>query len=201
MDFSKYNTIHGWCTIEKANKLIEIVNTQKPSLCVELGVFGGRSLLPLAWASKNLNQHAKVIGIDAWDPVVCTEGENDKTNDDWWVNINHTDMLNYTIKLMQEYKVDDIVQLWKSKSVDVADKFTDNSIDILHQDSNHSEVVTCNEVELYWNKVKSNGIWIFDDANWPTTFKAQELLVSKGYTEIYKYEAHGTGWKIFKRTD
>jgi predicted O-methyltransferase YrrM len=199
MDFSKYNTIHGWCTIEKANKLIEIVNTHKPSLCVELGVFGGRSLLPIAWATKNLNQHAKVIGIDAWDPVVCTEGENDKTNDDWWVNINHTDMLNYTIKLMQEYKVDDIVQLWKSKSADVVDKFTDNSIDILHQDSNHSELVTCNEVELYWNKVKPNGIWIFDDTNWTTTFKAQELLVSKGYTEIYKYEGNGTGWKIFKR--
>jgi predicted O-methyltransferase YrrM len=188
MDFSKYNTIRGWCSIEKANKLIEIVNTQNPSLCVELGVFGGRSLLPIAWATKNLNQHAKVIGIDAWDPIVCTEGKNDKANDDWWVNINHTDMLNYTIKLMQEYKVDDIVQLWKSKSVDVVDKFTDNSIDILHQDSNHSELVTCNEVELYWNKVRPNGIWIFDDTIWTTTFKAQELLVSKGYTEIYKYE-------------
>ena len=58
-----------------------------------------------------------------------------------------------------------------------------------------SEKISCEEVELYHKKVKKNGIWVFDDTNWDTTKKAQELLVSYGYIEIYD---SGT-WKIYKR--
>ena len=51
------------------------------------------------------------------------------------------------------------------------------------------------EVELYKNKVKPGGIWVFDDTNWETTKKAQSLLASRGYNEIYD---SGT-WKIYTR--
>lgn len=197
MNFTGYEVIHGWCTIEKATKLIDIVNEIKPSLCVELGVFGGRSLLPLAWASKNINKSSRVIGIDAWEVQACLDGENSAENNTWWSNINHVDMMNYTDNLMKKYNLE--VELWKAKSYEVSDKFNVDSIDILHQDSNHSEEVTCKEVELYWNKVRKNGIWIFDDTNWSTTKKAQDLLVSKGYTEIYNHNHNGQAWKVYKR--
>lgn len=197
MDFSNYEYIRGWCSIDKAKKLIEIVNQIKPSLCVELGVFGGRSLLPIAWASKQNNPASRIIGIDAWEVQACLDGENSKANDDWWSNINHTDMMNYTRELMNQHNLN--VDLWKAKSYEVSAKFENDSIDVLHQDSNHSEEVSCREVELYWNKVKHDGIWIFDDTTWETTKKAQKLLVSKGYSEIYNYESGGQGWKVYKR--
>ena len=193
---SNYTSIHGWCTIEKANKLMEIVEASKPTLSVELGVFGGKSLLPIALMSKKLNPASKVIGIDAWSARACVEGTNDKENNDWWVNIDYTKMFRYTQNLMITNGVGDIVELWKETSRDSIVKFSDNSIDILHQDSNHSEEVTCEEVELYWTKVKEGGYWIFDDTNWPTTQKAQLLLVSKGYTETY---SHNGEWKVFLR--
>jgi hypothetical protein len=71
-----------------------------------------------------------------------------------------------------------------------------NSIDFLHQDSNHSEENTCEEVELYWNKLKEGGYWIFNDADWPTAQKAQKLLLSKGYTEHYNANDK---WKVYLR--
>ena len=42
----EYEKIEGWCTKEKAIKMAELI-TDDTKLCVELGVFGGRSLLPL----------------------------------------------------------------------------------------------------------------------------------------------------------
>ena len=193
---SNYTNIHGWCTVEKANKLMEIVKSCRPLLSVELGVFGGKSLLPIALMSKELNINSKIIGVDSWSVQACIEGTNDKANADWWSNIDYEEIFNYTKFLMIEHKVDDVVELWRNTSKNVVSKFEDNSIDLLHQDSNHSEEITCEEVELYWNKVKEGGYWIFDDTNWPTTQKAQGLLLSKGYTEIY---SHNREWKIYLR--
>jgi predicted O-methyltransferase YrrM len=192
-----YEKIHGWCTLEKANKMIDLVNLCKPSLVVELGVFGGRSLLALALACKYNNKNSKVIGVDAWTSEASLEGTNSKENDEWWANINYADMQNYTETVMKENEVNDIVELWKAKSADVINQFADNSIDILHQDSNHSEEVSVKEVEIYSPKLKTGGYWIFDDINWDTTKKAQDLLVSKGFVEIYVDSKNE--WKIYRK--
>lgn len=193
-----YNEIHGWCTVEKANKMIDLVTLYKPSLVVELGVFGGKSLLALALACKSINSMSKVIGIDAWTVDASLEGKNDLENDKWWSKINYSEMQTYTNSIMAINNVGDIVELWKSKSTNVVDKFDDDSIDILHQDSNHSEEVTIKEVELYSKKIKVGGYWIFDDTNWNTTSKAQELLILKGFIEIYV--APSNEWKIYSKT-
>lgn len=192
-------TTQGWCTIEKAHKLIDIVEESNPILLVELGVFGGKSLLPMAMATKQKGNNGKVIGIDAWAVPASLEGTNDEANDKWWANINYDDMFNYTTTLMQTHGVSNIVELWRTRSVDCASRFLDESIDVLHQDSNHSEEVTTAEVELYWSKVKKGGVWIFDDTNWPTTKSAQTLLLSKGYTEIKRFPGEGTEWTIYVR--
>ena len=192
-----YTSLHGWCTIEKARKIIELVGQKKPVLSVELGVYAGRSLVPLAVASKHCNPSSKVIGIDAWSKDASLEGENSKENDEWWAKIDYNYFLNYTFDLLKRFQVNDVTELWKVRSVDVSHKFEDESIDILHQDSNHSEQVSCDEVELYWNKVKKGGYWIFDDTNWTTTHKAQKLLVEFGYTEVYS--SPNNEWKVFQR--
>lgn len=196
---SNYNYIHGWCTYEKANTLMDLVYKANASLSVELGVFGGRSLLPLALASKKINPSAKVIGIDAWEAQASTEGKNDKANDEWWSNINYNEMQEYTKNLMIQNAVDSVVELWKCKSRECASKFEDNSIDILHQDSNHSEEISCEEVELYYNKVRIGGFWVFDDTDWTTTKKAQNILLSKGY-EVFQVGSD-MKWIVFQRVN
>lgn len=183
----EYEKIEGWCTKEKALKMASLI---KPNFfCVELGVFGGRSLLPISLMTKNV-----AIGIDAWEKEASLDGNNKKENDEWWSEIDYEKMFEYTKKLLSKYNCSSS-KLIKSKSTDVVDNFLDETIDFLHQDSNHSEEVSCKEVELYHKKVKHNGIWVFDDTNWETTIKAQNLLLSYGYKEI-----HDSGsWKIYIR--
>jgi hypothetical protein len=58
--------LEGWCSKEKACAFIDLVLQEKPQTCVEIGVFGGKSLLPVAMALKSLGQGI-VIGVDPWD--------------------------------------------------------------------------------------------------------------------------------------
>jgi len=183
----EYEKIEGWCTPEKAYKMASLIKSN--DMCVELGVWGGRSLLPICFMTKN-----KVIGIDAWSKESSLEGINSIENDNWWSKIDYNNMFEYTKNILTKYGCINS-RLIRSRSKDVSHLFQDNSIDFLHQDSNHSEKISCEEVELYHNKVKINGIWVFDDTDWETTLKAQELLHSYGYKEIYD----SGKWKIYKR--
>jgi len=183
-----YEQIEGWCTIEKAIKMMEYI-PESAKTAVELGVWGGRSLLPIAFKCTG-----DVYGIDAWAVDASLEGKNDVANDEWWKTIDYNKMYNYTHTLMNKYKCHN-VKLLRMKSTDAVKLFDNDSIDFLHQDSNHSEETSCAEVEIYFTKVKPGGIWCFDDTNWPTTQKAQKLLETKGYTELYD----SGSWKIYKR--
>jgi hypothetical protein len=186
--FKEYPTLEGWCTEEKAKKMIEHL-PEHAQLAVELGVFAGKSLLPVSIMCKGT-----VFGIDAWSPQASLEGTNDITNDEWWKKIDYPYFQKYTQDLLTKYKCDN-TKLLRMTSREAIKNFEDNSIDFLHQDSNHSEEVSCEEVELYYQKVKSGGTWVFDDTNWPTTRKAQNLLVEKGAVELVD---HGD-WKLFKK--
>lgn len=186
----EYKAIHGWCTPEKALNLAQIITNNNCKLCVELGVFGGRSLLPIALAA---GPGSTIFGVDAWSSSASLEGTNDSANDEWWSKINYDDMYSYTAKLMQSNNVS--VTLLRNRSNEVNGTFADESIDFLHQDSNHSHEISCEEVELYYNKVKHGGFWAFDDTNWDTTKQAQANLLTKGYIERADF---GT-WKLYQR--
>jgi hypothetical protein len=185
-----FHSIHGWCTPEKALKIAQVISDNNCKVCVELGVFGGKSLLPIALAA---GPDGKIYGVDAWSSAASLEGTNDKANDSWWSSINYNDMYKYTNKLMKSNNVE--VTLLRRRSNEVNDTFDDESIDFLHQDSNHSLEISCEEIELYFNKVKHGGFWAFDDTNWETTKQAQANLLTKGYIEL---EDLG-GWKLYQR--
>lgn len=194
---AELHTIHGWCTVEKSLFMAKLALENNVEKCVELGVFAGRSLLSVALAIKNNNNLKKriVIGIDPWKVSNCLEGENDVENDIWWSSINLDEMYNNTVKLFEKHQLESIVKLIKSSSSDCVDLFDDETIDMLHQDSNHSQYISCLEVEKYHKKVRVGGFWIFDDTDWSTTLDAQNKLISSGYECIHDF----TSWKVFKR--
>jgi len=185
----------GWCTREKTECLYKLVNDNTPNLIVEFGVFGGRSLIPMALALKK-NNNGKIIGIDPWDrEASITSYDKEDPNYKWWFNVDHNAIFKSFIDSIHEYKINNYVAYYRKRSNEVVNLFADQSIDILHQDGNHTESISSEEVELYYNKVKPGGFWLMDDCDWPTTLKAQELIITKGYSLFADY----TAWKVFKR--
>lgn len=173
----------GWCTSVKAGMIYDLIKEHKPYLSVELGVFGGRSLVPIAIGHKD-NNYGSVIGIDAWDTSASLEGQNDKANDEWWSALNYDDIYAHCLHAVRHYGINSYCCLARSKSLMIADMFGNQTIDFLHQDSNHSEEVTCNEVDAYAPKLRSGGIWISDDTNWPTVQKSLTMLTAIGFEKL-----------------
>lgn len=191
----KIHPLHGWCSYEKGQRLALLAIEMNAQKIVEVGVFGGRSLIPMALACK-FKGSGVVHGIDPWEKDAALEGKNDQTNDDWWGNVVDLNLIyNSYLKSIVNYGLQDQCVTHKMKSIDAINLFEDRSIDIFHQDSNHSEEVSCSEVEKWMPKMKISCAWICDDTNWPTIQKSLRLIESYGFETVQQYE----NWKIYKR--
>lgn len=187
---------NGWCTVEKAQHLFELTIQSGAKRSIELGVFSGRSLIPIALAHQELNT-GFVIGVDSWSKRAALEGTNDEANAQWWSQINFMGIYEECIDAIDYYQLNDYCGTVRLKSMTFGQLIEDNSISLLHQDSNHSEEVTCGEVELFASKIMKGGIWVSDDSRWPTIQRSLSLLEEKGFRLIGEF-ANGVNWyKVF----
>jgi len=176
--------LHGWCTLEKATKLIELIDKNKFETCVEIGVFGGASLIPQALALFN-NKKGKVYGIDPWTKDCALEEMISEDHKKWWGDLDMEAIYEGCKKRIQDLNLQDYCELIRDKSENVHDKFQNESIDLLHIDGNHSESLSYKDATLYLPKVKINGYILFDDIWWTekdnyvTTRKALIYLFEK----------------------
>lgn len=155
----------GWCSLEKAEHLAQLIVGGKPSLVVEIGIFGGRSLLPQAMALR-YNKQGVVVGIDPWRRAATVEGGVGAENHAWWSNLElhtvHSDFMENLWRL----ELGRWCLPWRCGAEECFGMFQPQSIDILHVDGNHSELVSCRDLDLYLPRVRHGGyVWI-DDSHW-----------------------------------
>jgi hypothetical protein len=185
--------MEGWCELDKALVLANLVESKRPKLSVELGIFGGRSIIPIAMALKQY-QSGIVFGIDPWTVEAALEGSNDPKNDDWWKNnVNLEQIYIRFIHEVLKYEVSKECRWIRCRSQEAVSFFKDGSIDLFHQDSNHSEEVSCGEVELWHPKLSRKAIWILDDTDWATQARAIQKIKSLGFNLIQdavKYQVY-----------
>lgn len=171
--------MEGWCTEEKAVAMAELILETSPVLVVELGVFGGRSLIPQAIALRASGQGI-IIGIDPWKRSAALEGDNGTENDRWWANLDYHAIHRSCMENIWKNDLDEQCIVFRASS-EQCTTFTGSygidNINILHIDGNHSELTSCRDVTTWVPRVASNGYIWFDDADWPSTKKAQDLML------------------------
>ena len=187
-------TMAGWCPVDKALIMATYIIQKKPDLVVELGIFGGRSLIPMAMACKTIGK-GRVIGIDPWTKDAALEGENSKENEQWWSSINLEETYKTFIHQVLANDVLDTCFWHRMKSEEAIKLYQDNTIGFLHCDSNHSEKVSLAEIDQWSPKVKNKGIWIMDDTDWPTMQKAKAYILTKGFRLVMDYHK----WMIYEK--
>lgn len=183
--------LEGWVTPEKGIVIAELVVENKPEICVEIGVFGGRSLIATALALRE-NHHGKVYGIDPWKTDACLEGDQDQGNKDWWSKVDLHAIHKGCMEAIWRLGLDARAIVIRSTSEHAVSLF--KRIDFFVLDGNHSEVASCRDVERFCPKMKVGAYMVFDDTDWPTTKKAQELAL-KWCDEI---KDNGS-WKLYRR--
>lgn len=186
-----FPTIPGWCTPEKGKRMAAV--SHGATLCVELGVFGGRGMLAMALAMKD-QCRGRADGIDPYTASASLEGTNHPANEEYWSVMDYPAIEQCAREAIVRLELVPYANLVKKRSDEAVDDYEDQSIDVIHQDSNHSEEVSCDEVWLWTPKMKPGALWLFDDTDWPTTHRAQAVLAERGYVEL---EDHGK-WKIYR---
>lgn len=174
------SSLPGWCSAEKAERLAFAVLEIQPRLCVEIGVFGGSSLVPQLLALQHLGR-GRAVGIDPWETAAALEEMIDEENRRWWNDVDLAGVRRICESFIAENSLSDHCELVVGRAEDVADRFDRSSVDLLHIDGNHSQAKSVKDVELYLPKLRTGGLVFFDDVSWreagiTTTSRAVEIL-------------------------
>lgn len=155
----------GWCSKDKADKLIQTIKENNLQLSVEIGVFGGSSFFPQALAMKDKGS-GLAIGIDPWTTDSALEDMTNEANKNWWGSLNLETIYNAFMKNIEKYELNKFCNILRNKSENIVNQITDESIDLLHIDGNHCERLAYQDSVLFLPKVKHGGYVFFDDIGW-----------------------------------
>ncbi len=181
----------GWCTEEKALMLASKILESNPKVCVEVGVFGGRSLVPQAMALQQDGSKGFIVGIDPWSLDAALEGGIGPLNEDWWKNnVTLEDIYRGCLESILQLKLTFECRIVRARSEQAVRMFDDKSVDWLHLDSNHSELVSCRDVGLWAPKMADKSTWIFDDTDWTSQAVALNRIKDLGFETVHDGESY-----------
>jgi len=191
---------HGWCTEAKAKTLASLVIGTRPDIIVEIGVWSGKSLLPMALACREIG-HGMVIGIDPYEPAASIEGQG-PANVAWWGSAeNHKRMHDYFLDQVNRMALQNVTRLIRKRSDDVTPPAT---IGLLHVDGNHG-AQAMRDVQRFAPNVRDGGFIVLDDLHWDggEVTKSVDTLLAAGCTELFRVVkssgAERDDWAVFQK--
>lgn len=185
----------GWCEPSKALVLADLILTNHPQLIVEIGIFGGRSLMPMAQAVRHAGYNAEVWGIDPWTIEAALEGDVGAANAQWWSSIDHEGVYRGFIQKVLSFGLTKECRWLRMRGDRAARLFDDGSVNLLHLDANHSEQASCRDVMTWKDKISAAGILVLDDADWPSQQAAVRLIKDNGFEVSFD----GKTYLVFRR--
>lgn len=190
--------LEGWCPDHKARQMAMHVLKVKPATVVEIGVFGGKSLIPLALACRK-NGSGTVWAIDPWESDAALENypEGDP-NRHWWSQQNLEKVYSQFVRYLHANDLSPWVRILRGRAEDVHWSFHRLPIDILHVDGNHSTETACRDVRLWLPLVRPGGwIWM-DDVNWESV-KPACALVDCSCRIVLDSPSGGSHWRLYRK--
>lgn len=136
---------------------------------VEIGVYRGRILLPLAVAMAR--QGGQAVGIDPYSADEAVQTDDHGRGIDlaaWAHGVDWEGLHRSVLEGIDRHGLRDHCRLVRATSVDAAAEFAPASIDLLHVDGNHDRAAVERDVALYLPKVRPGGFVVLDDASWPS---------------------------------
>jgi len=185
----------GWCPYSKAKRLYELVLENKPHRIVEIGVYGGQSLFPMAYACRELDNPLEIFEIYGIDPWSMEEAEKQGSVDDNTRNLGFDKIFSDLYSKILQDKFDDLITLVKATSEEAAGVLFDDpdtTIDFLHIDGRHDTPAVVQDLTLWLPKLTKQAIIVIDDYNWGSVKTGVDQ-----FPQLKLVELHPT-WAIFR---
>jgi predicted O-methyltransferase YrrM len=190
--------LEGWCSLEKAEALMMTTFVLRPLVAAEIGVWAGRSLLPVALALREIGRGV-VHGIEPWDAESSAEGYPKATADWWRLAANHEYARQQFSEMIKDCRLDLVVRIDRRKSDDAE---CPPVIDLLHIDGVHTAQAR-RDVAKFGSKVRVGGIVFVDDTAWHNEGKtdvrdATRDLCDLGFVMLYGLYSDN-GCEVYQR--
>lgn len=187
-------SLDGWCSIEKADALYDLVLKSKPKLIVEIGTFAGKTLFSMALPAKEIGG-CTVISIDPWNNEASAVGQVEQTSEEWWRGVNHELIYQKFLWQVDKLGLKDVIEVHRQKSIDMEPP---KNVDILHIDGNHGPDAV-QDAERFAPNVKLGGHCILDDLGWTGGYVrlAEKHLLSIGFVKVKGND----DWAIYQRME
>jgi len=153
----------GWCSEQKGMFLVSLVFAIKPQTIVEIGVYGGKSLIPMAYTLQVNQMGGLIYGIDPWDSMESVKGLQQIEHLSFWENLDHQIILQRLKENIRNFSLEQQIILLQTTSENAPPIY---GIDLLHIDGNHSEAMSYLDVIKWVPFVKRGGYIILDDMTW-----------------------------------
>lgn len=170
-------SMEGWATPERCCEMAERIIETKAAVCLDIGVFAGRSTISMGFAAREIGA-SKVYGIDPWKIDSAIEGDNVEENARWWKESSNLEKMHTeTMHSIWAHRLDQWVTIIRNGSQYVTQLFP--FIDFINIDGCHTEIASTRDVNLYLPRLRRGGYLCFDDADWQSTQKALKLIEEK----------------------
>lgn len=148
------DVVRGWFNPKQQRWYRDRVSRIKGGTIVEIGVYGGASLLSMIDVCVKNNN--KVFGIDPWEKVELFNGKKASDEERDRKRAALKQLRENLVRILKKYKYG-CVKLMQEFSPQVAHNFQDNSLNLVFVDGSHSYKSVRDDLLAWWPKVKSNG--------------------------------------------
>ena len=159
-----FESLPGWCSREKAAELVRLVHEHRPAVVCEVGVFGGRSLLPMAAACRE-NGIGVCYAVDPWTKAAALEGTVRACDSEWWSQVDLAAVKAAFLGAVLHHELTTWVRVLEGRWFDTHPAVPE--IDLGHIDGNHSPEVSDTDAKLMLDKLRPGGLVVMDDTDSP----------------------------------
>ncbi len=170
--------LEGWCTPRKAAWLARLVTETGARKIGEVGVYGGRSLLPMALAARGV-EGAELWAVEPWSNEAAAASQTSEGNDFWWRNVEMARIRGGFLEAVRACGLSAMVRVVELTSDQARAAFVldqGEGFDLLHIDGAHGEAQALADVRGWLALVRPGGVIVLDDIGWETVFKARDFL-------------------------
>lgn len=175
-------TLGGWCSVERAIELAQMIEEHRGGVSVSIGVWAGRDTLSMAMAHRAVG-NGYVLAVDPFEASASVAGQGE-ADTKWWGNqAMHDQTCTRFLSDVQRLGLSDWVRFERTRSDDAT---VPSAISVLTVDGNHSDQAV-KDVERWAPKVIVGGFVYMDDIGWSGggVKRAVERLLAMGFDRLH----------------
>jgi Methyltransferase domain/Glycosyl transferase family 2 len=180
----------GGCSLYKAEILAGLVVEFDLRRAIDIGVYRGRSLCPLAAAFRSLGA-GEVVGIDPFESGAAKQSDRHTIGsarlDEWAVTQDWEGIYRGVVDLLADAGLAPFARVVREPATTAARHFERASIDLVHIDGNHDARAVAADLRNYRPLVRPGGFIVLDDVSWESVRPVYDEL---SMSAMHFTEAH-----------